>query len=289
MAKSGLNRPAFTFLEEMYNEFMLSRTQKRFFIGSVYILIVAVIAGGSLYGKYRPTCNDGIKNGQEEGVDCGTVACGKACASPIQALVVQNIKLIKTPAGDFDMAALIYNPNVDYGSDATDYDLVVTDSSGKEIIRQANSFYILPGQTRYVVSTSLKGIPDGSTADVQIKSVDWQKVSLGQDVSFVITRETTTPGANQTIYQAVITNNTNFDFDTIDVSIVVTDSSGEIIATNMTNFQTFLSHTDRAIKVTWPFALPADARIQTEIGTNVFNDANFLKTHGIQEKFQQYY
>ena len=273
----------------MYNDFMLSRTQKQLVIGSIYILIVAVIVGGTLYSNYRPTCNDGIKNGQEEGVDCGTVACGKACASPIQALMVQNVQLAKTPAGDFDMAALVYNPNVDYGSDSVDYDLVIRDSNSQVISSQSYSSYISPGQTKYFVQTSLKGLPDGATGLVVIKSVDWQKVTAGPDINFVISREATTPSSNQTTYQAVVTNQSNFDFSSMDVNVVVFDSSGVVIATNMTNFQTFLSHTDRSLQVTWPFALPAGARVSAEVNTNIFDNANFLKTNGTQEKFQQYY
>jgi len=280
---------AFVFLLEMYNDFMLSRTQKRLVIGSVYILIVVLIVGGWYWSKYSPTCTDGIKNGQEEGVDCGTVACGKACLAPVQAIVVQDAQLIKTPAGDFDMAALVYNPNVDYGADAVQYDLIITDVYDQQISNQSYSFYILPGQTKYVVQTSLKDIPDGAIAQVIIKSVDWQKVASTPDITFVVTREATTLEANQTVYQAVITNNTNFDFDTIDVNIIATDNSGAIIAANRTNFQTFLSQTERSIKVVWPFVLPADARIQAEVNTNVFNNANFLKRNGTQEKFQQYY
>jgi len=268
---------------------MFSRTAKRLIIISVYIFIVAVIAGGFYWNKYQPTCNDNIQNGKEEGVDCGTVACGKACVAPVQALVVQDVQLVKTPAGDFDIAALIYNPNVDYGTDVVGYDLVISDLAGKEVFRQNNSFYILPGQTKYIVQTSLKGVSDGVLAKLDIKSVDWQKVTTAQDITFIITREATTFEVNQTIYQAVITNNTNFDFDTIDANMIVIDSSGAIIATNKTNFQTFLSQTDRSIKVTWPFVLPADVRIQTEVNTNVFNNANFLKRNGTQEKFQQYY
>lgn len=273
----------------MYNDFMLPRTQKQLIIGSIYILIVVLVVGGNLYFKNRPTCNDGIKNGQEERVDCGTVACGVACSSPIQALEVQDVQLFKTAIGDYDLAALVYNPNVDYGTDVTDYDLVVLDSSGKEISRQTSSFYILPGQTKYIVQTSLKNIPDGSSVQLQIKSVDWIKTTTASDITFNVGREATTFDSSQTTYQAVITNNTNFDFDTIDVGIVVTDSSGSIIATNRTNFQTFLAKTERSIKVVWPFVLPAGSRVKTEINTNVFNNSNFIKRNGTQEKFQQYY
>jgi len=268
---------------------MLSRTQKQLIIGGVYILFAVLIIGGNYWFKNRPVCNDGIKNGKEEGVDCGTVACGRACVDPIQAIVVQNIQWIKTPVNDFDVAVLAYNPNVDYGADSVEYDLVILDSANQEITRQTLSFYMLPGQTKYIVLTSIKNIPDGSSAGVQIKSISWQKVSSQEVINFIISREMTTFESNQTAYQAVITNNSNFDFDSIDVNVVVTDSSGTIIATNKTNFQTFLSNTERGIKVTWPFVLQTGFRIQVEVSTNVFNNANFLKRNGTQEKFQQYY
>ena len=262
---------------------MVSRTSKRLIIGSIYILIVLLIAGGSYWSKNRPICTDGIKNGQEEGVDCGKVACGKACVASVQALVIQDVQLVKTPVGDYDVAILIYNPNIDYGVVNGTYNFIIGSQS------TSHEFYMLPGQTKYLVLSSLKNIPDNTTPSIAIKSVEWEKVTTIQDITFIIISEETTPEANQTIYQAVITNNTNFDFDTIDVSMVVTDSSGVIIATNITNFQTFLSRTNRSIKVVWPFMLPVGARIQTEVGTNVFNDANFIKRNGIQEKFQQYY
>ncbi len=268
---------------------MISRVTKQLTIGGIYILIAVVIVGGIYWSNYRPTCLDGIQNGKEEGVDCGTLACSKACIAAAQPLVIQDTQLIKTPAGDFDLAVLVYNPNTEYGADAVGYDLVISDTSGAEILRRSSSFYILPGQTRYVVQTSLQGIPDGASAKVVIKNADWVKTPNSQEVYFITGRETLTPSTKQTTYETVITNNSNFDFDTVDVSMVVRNNAGDIIATNMTNLQSVFSHTDRSIKVTWPFALPVDARVQTEVGTNVFNNANFLKRNGTQEKFQQYY
>ncbi len=274
----------------MYNDFMLSRTQKRLVIGGTYILLLVLIVGGNFYFKNRPTCQDNIKNGKEEGVDCGTLACGKACASPVQALMVQDAQLVKTPAGDYDLAFKAYNPNVSYGVVSATYNFVARNESlNLESKTISSTFYMLPGQTRFVVLTSIKGLPDNSSAYVEIKNVVWEKVITPQDVSFVITREALTPELNQTTYQAVITNNTNFDLDTIDVDVVALDNSGTVIATNKTNFQTFLSKTDRSVKVVWPFVLPADTRIQTEVNTNVFNNSNFLKRNGTQEKFQQYF
>lgn len=266
---------------------MLSRTQKQLLIGGIYIFIVLVIAGGTLYGKYRPTCNDGKQNGKEEGVDCGTLACGKACEAPVQAIQVQNVQLAKTPAGDFDMAALVYNPNTNYGADRVNYDVVIRDTSSTVVSSQSYTSYISPGQTKYVVQTSLRNIPDGSTAVVVIKRVNWEKVATAPDINFLIIREAITPSVNQTTYQAVVSNQSNFDFDTMNVNVVAFDSLGTVIATNTTNFQTFLSRTERSFQVTWPFVLPAGARVSAEVNTNIFDNANFLKTNGTPTTVQQ--
>ncbi len=268
---------------------MLSRTQKQLIIGGIYILIALIIAGGVYWAKFSPTCSDNKQNGKEEGVDCGTLACGQACAAPVQALLIQTPQLIKTPVGDFDLAFGVYNPNINYGAEAVFYDLIITDPDGKEVLRRANNFYILQGQTKYVIQTSLRNIPDNSTASVEVKSVTWEKVVTTDKVNFIVTREAITPSANQTTYEAVVMNDSNFDFETLDINVVVLDNSGKVVATNMTNLQTLLSHTERSVKVSWPFKLPEGVRIQIEVGTNVFNNTNFLKQNGSQEKFQQYF
>lgn len=278
---------------------MLSRTSKQFLIGGIYILIALLIVGGVYFSKTRPTCVDGLKNGQEEGVDCGTLACGKACEAPVQALLIQHAQLIRTPADDYDLAFEVVNPNAEFGAGNVEYSWTFYDGNSPVPHREGNggigSFYILPGQTKYIVVTAVRFqsamTPDDvpEIKDVIIKSVTWEKVAGGQSNPLVVTRESLSSTAQSATYEAVVTNNSNFDFDTVDVGVVVRDAAGKLIATNTTNLQTLLSHTDRSVKMTWPFPIPADARVDIEAGTNVFNNANFLKTNGTQEKFQQYY
>ena len=268
----------------------MSRTLKQFLIGGIYVIIIAGVSYFYYSSEYGPTCFDSVRNGQEEGIDCGALACGVACRSPIQALKVQSVNIVKTPVGDHDVALKFYNPNTDYGIEIGTYDLVLADNLGKEVARTSgHQFYMLPGQTKYFVVTSIKNIPDGSTVKADIQSIKWAKVSGQPQINLTTTSDSFSVSGSQTTFETTVNNNSDFDFDVVDVAIAVYDRDGLLLATNMTKVQTLLSLTDRYVKLSWPFALPADAVVYIEVGTNVFNNSNFLKYNGTQEKFQQFF
>src|SRR3989344_956254 len=119
---------------------MGGRVQKQIIIGLVFIFIF----GGIGYGIYsglvtKASCTDGIKNGQEEGVDCGILACGKACEPAIMPINIISSQFFQVGQGDYDFVARVSNPNVSYGASRVEYSL--GSSSG--------FFYIIPGQTKW--------------------------------------------------------------------------------------------------------------------------------------------
>ena len=269
---------------------MLTRVQKQVFISSIYVLIILLAAGGWIWGKRQMLCSDGIKNGLEEGLDCGVRACGVACAAPVMNLEIQSNTLIKTPANDYDFTTRIYNPNTNYGIQQGTYDVVFKDSNNKETSRiKGQSFYILPGQTKYLVLTSIKNIPNSQTASVEVKHVQWIGTTGNTSSNLTLSSQTFSPKSNQTTFEAVVSNGSPFDFDKIDVGIVVFDSNNQIVATNTTTIKTLFSQDARSFKVTWPFMLPSNSRVYIEVGTNLFDNSNFIKAHGTQEKFQQFF
>ena len=259
----------------------MSRVLKQIIIGGAHVVIVGVVVFWSYNSSYGPSCQAGVQNGREEGIDCGTIACGAACASPVQAIQVQSVQLVSTPAGDHDLAMQFYNPNTDYGVATGTYQLTIG------TLVSTHGFYMLPGQTKDLVLTSLKGVADGVLANVVMKDIQWEKVTGDASVPLTSFNERYLVSGSQTTFESTILNNSDFDFDSVDISIIVSDSSGKVLATNTTSIQTLLSHTQRYVKVSWPFALPVDARVSVEVGTNVFDNANYIKTHGTQEKFQQ--
>ncbi len=273
---------------------MEARTQKQLIIGLVFVLIL----GGVGYGIYSglvtgASCTDGIQNGKEEGVDCGSLACGKVCPVPIQALQIEYVQIIYVPDTDrsSDVAIKVYNPNIEYGVSLGSYDLVIRDPSGMELDRLAdNKFYMLPGQTKYLILTVVEGLALGE-ASVEIKSAQWEKLNVPDNsVNFTLRRKDYHPTPDGSELEAVLYNDSNFDFDKVDVAVILFDDTGNIVGVNNTDIRTFVSKTERGFSVVWPFTLSGNVvRQDVEASTNLFENSNFIKSYGSQEKFQKFY
>jgi len=273
---------------------MNGRVQKQVIIGLIFILIL----GGVGYGVFdklfliEATCFDQVQNGKEEGVDCGTLACGKVCEEPVKPLQVSGEKLLRIGPGDYDFVAEIVNPHNDFGAPEVEYELTLFNGGDSELLKESGVFYILPGQTKYLILPALTTENAVSRIDFKITSAHWQKIESLEGMSFAVRRDkyTIAPNGLSSTLEAVIFNDSDFDFNRVDADILLRDLSGEIIAVNRTDIRTFTARTERGFIVTWPFGISREvAKIETIPTTNLFENLNFIKRYGSGiEKFQQY-
>ena len=91
-------------------------------------------------------------------------------------------------------------------------------------------------------------------------------------------------------YEGVLFNDSDFDFAKVDVVVILFDDAGLALAVGQTNTNTFLSRTERYFSVSWPSQVRGTvAAIRVQASTNLFENENFVKRYGTQEKFQNYY
>lgn len=280
---------------------MDSRTQKQLIIGSIFILIIGSIGYGFVdyFFVVESTCFDKVQNGIEEGVDCGLLACGVACEPAILPLNIISQKLIEVRPQDYDFVAQINNPNSFFGASRVRYELNIG-VEGKEIVdsnkmplQKTGTFFILPGQTRFVIIPSIRSNDVLVGVSIDIKEVEWEKIEMFENLNFSVQRKNYLVINKNGIFselEGVVLNNSDFDFDKVEVGIILFDGNGEIVGINKTDIRTFLSRTERYFKVSWPTRLPANvARQDIEVLTNVFENSNFIRRYGTQERFQKYY
>lgn len=284
---------------------MEKRAQKQLIIGLIFVLIIGGIGYGlaDYFFIVETTCFDKIQNGKEEGVDCGLLACGVACEPAIMPLNVQSQKLLEVRPGDYDFVAQINNPNSLFGSSRVRYALTLTRQDGTSLDK-TGVFYILPGQTRYLI---IPGINIGQTLSnpsLNISEIKWEKVQPFGDINFPVARknyEIINRNGTFSELEATILNKSDFNFDKVEVGVILfsarggpasggSNTFGDIIAVGRTDIRTFLSRTERYFKVGWPVRLPQNiVRQDIEVLTNVFENSNFIKKYGTQERFQKYY
>lgn len=268
------------------------RIVKQLLFGGLFLAIVSGLVFYFYYLNNRPTCFDGIQNGKEAGVDCGGT-CVKACLV-ILPIEVSFTKVLKVAEGDFDAVARIYNPNPDLGASSIGYDLVLLGEGGVELAKQRyNNLYILPKQTKHIVSTSIKSNTDIVGAKIDIKNITWEKLNNSFDVGTINFRVANSWFTGKE-FTALVANESDFDFDTVDINVIVYGIKGDtttakegVIAVNRTTINTLSSKQGREFKVTWPNLIDAvPTNWSVEANTNLFNNSNFIKRYGTPEEFQ---
>jgi hypothetical protein len=271
----------------------VSRFIKQLIIAGVFALIVVLCfyVGYLLFGT-KPTCSDGIQNQGEEGIDCGVAACDTLCLPTIIPLEIEDTILIKSESGEYDFAGTIFNPNNLFGSGQVSYEILFKDLSGNIVDSRSGVFYILPSQRRRMVKTAMDLSSDANSADLIIKEAKWEMLSFEDvQVDFSVKNEHySIEGDGTTLFQGTVVNNSDFDFEHVDVAVIVMSASGEAIAINQTILNTILSGTERFFLVRWPFEIQnGSSDIRVYVTTNAFENTNFIKRYGTQEKFQEFY
>ncbi len=124
---------------------MSSWSQRR---KSVYALIVAVVVIGGIgvpafYFFYKaPTCNDGIQNGSEKGVDCGG-RCERLCQGAFYQPAVGWTRFEQVAPGLYNLAAYIENRNTTGEAKNVPYKFTLYDDRGV-IISDTSGMVTLP-------------------------------------------------------------------------------------------------------------------------------------------------
>ncbi|NCU41178.1 MAG: hypothetical protein EOM19_00450 [Candidatus Moranbacteria bacterium] len=272
---------------------MLTREKKQV----IYILFFLILFLGFLGGSVRlfspdPTCNDGIRNQGEEAIDCGG-----SCLPCSEIIEAEDIKVIETALlsispDTYDAVAFIQNPNNLFGSGNFSYTFNFIDKSGSIVKTFQDTAYILPAQGRYLMllEEKIEGTP--VRVEAHIDAVTWEKFNEYEAPSLTITNkafEKVSSGTDYAVAKGLVRNQSPYDFETVEIYVVLRDVLGEIIAMNRTDMQTVRSGEKRDFPVVWKYAFDGEVvSIDAQALTNMFGNQNFIKLFFPGGRFQQY-
>src|SRR3989344_7043582 len=119
-----------------------SRLLRRVVIVVIFLAVFFAFGYGTRQlTQTPPTCTDGIKNGDEEGVDCGLFACQNYCEPDLDPPQVVSTKLIQAGTRDYDFVAEIKNPHPQFGASEVVYELALFNGDDAELLREEGIFY----------------------------------------------------------------------------------------------------------------------------------------------------
>jgi hypothetical protein len=213
----------------------------------------------------------------------------------LNSISILSTQLINVENNDYDFLAKVINPNTDYGSPDVEYEISFFNMSGVEVGQKTDVFYILPGQTKYIINSPLKFGEPIARGEMRIRSVEWQKMdpTAQNNISLVARNYSYNLVSDPGVFSKIggqIFNNSDFDLGQVGVFAILYDSSDKPIAVGKTEILTFLAKTNRGFETSWYVPFVGEViRQEVDAYTNVFENSNFLKSYGGSEKFQQFY
>lgn len=225
----------------------------------------------------------------------------------VSPLLILSQKLLKVGDRDYDFVAEIKNPNFDFGAADVFYELSLfedasgelsvpnaTFSAGGPITIKNGSMSLLPGQSRFEIVSSIRTAAEVSRAEFKITKVAWERLKefIPQNLFSIKNQKYSflPQGQGFSIFSGTLFNNSNFDFDRVDIFVVLHGLDGDILAVNKTDARTMLAKTERFFEVKWPASFRGEvSKIEVSVHTDIFKNSNFLKEYGTKERFQNFY
>ncbi|OGZ33153.1 MAG: hypothetical protein A3I88_00590 [Candidatus Portnoybacteria bacterium RIFCSPLOWO2_12_FULL_39_9] len=271
----------------------MTRLAKQIIIAIIFFLILAGF-GFLVYWNIlpNPSCFDNIQNQNEEGIDCGG-PCQSCEAAALKNLEIIWVKSLYVKDNFYDLAARIKNPNQNYGSGRIVYYFKFYDLDDNLIGQEKGTAYILPNQLKYLIAPKIESRKTIKKIEILFEPIEWQKLKEYQAPQLAVSQkeyslsESGQPAKSQV--SGLVINKTAFDFDQIDIDVLLFNQAGEIIGLNTTRVNTLLAGQERSFIVAWfePIKEPV-VSIEAEPETNLFDSDNYMKRYGTLEKFKEY-
>ena len=224
---------------------------------TVGVFVAAVIIFSLLYNP--PTCDDGIQNGQEFGVDCGG-PCPAMCAERPRRLLDVWTRAFPLTDGVYAAVAYIENQNENWYVPSVQYEIVLYDKERSIITRASKKTAIMPnGVTPIFVPHILTGKSTVATASFRFtEEPRFVRYDGAYNFTFSDIRTDVRDNMSPRV-DAVVTNAGDTTAAAANFIVIVYDEDGVAIAASRTFEEYMEPGESRRIQFTWvyPFVLRA--------------------------------
>ncbi|MDO8408418.1 MAG: hypothetical protein Q7S95_04335 [bacterium] len=220
-------------------------------LGAIVVAFIAIIGIATFYKS--PTCTDGAKNQDEQGVDCGG-SCAYLCTAGQEPPTVLFTKAIPSGVGRLDVVALVENKNATAAAKDVPYTITVY-GFGQSLIQRVSGTLDLPPAGS--VPVFVPGIVSGKQAvETSFLSIDGSAVKwyalpgdprlLPSVSDIVLAGSTGSPRVTATLSNSDVAPMSN-----VRIVAIIRDASGNAVGASQTLIRTIPALGRATATFTW--------------------------------------
>lgn len=224
-------------------------------------LFVAVIGGSIAYGvlSKEPTCEDGVQNGEERGVDCGG-ACALICREDTREPVVLWARSFAVAPGLYTAAAYIHNGNPGAKAPSARYVFKLFDEKNILIAERRGEVTIAAQETVPVIETN---IATGNRIPIRTffefaGDISWEREERVLKLRVVDERLS----EEEKRFEARVLNDARDAVGNLIVPVVLFDEDGNAHAASKSILESIAGGGSDRIVFTWPSVLASTTRTE---------------------------
>ena len=230
-----------------------SQRRKLIYSSSAMLLIVLVIGVPAFFFFYKsPTCSDGIRNGDETGVDCGG-SCQRLCQSAFLVPVVAWTRLENVAPGLYNVAAYIQNLNTNAVAVSVPYHVIIYDSQGVEITEYTGNITLPPHRNTLAFNGAVnmgKRIPVKALFEFT-QAPNW-RTAADPLVALSIGDKKYSEDSSGTSLLVTLNNTSVNQISSTDVYVVLYDKDGNALGFSKTVVNNIPAYGSTVAPFTWP-------------------------------------
>lgn len=218
------------------------------------VLVCAVIIPGFLIFYKAPTCTDGIKNGKEQGIDCGG-SCQKLCQSSFLPPSLAWTRFEEVAPSLYNIAAYVVNPNTEGEATDAQYRMTLYDDRGVPITSNDGVMTIPPHRNTLAFQGAVpvgKRIPSRALFEF-ISVPDWHS-KIDPLKYLVVGEKKYTEDASGSSLTVELKNNSVEKINRMSVYVILYDADSNAIGFSKTIIDEISPQGSAIAPFTWPIS-----------------------------------
>ena len=256
-----------------------SQKRRRIILSIIFGVLIFVIGLPLFFFLYRsPTCSDGKQNGDEVGIDCGG-GCEMLCQADNLPIVSKgDPQVVRVGSTTYAVALSAENPNINSDILRAGYLFKIFDASSTVPVMIVDGETYIPKNGRFVVFGGpydfVEAVPARATFEWKKESLVWNTNSK-EVPDLIIENKFISEEASEPKITAELYNPTLDAVVNVELTVVVSDISGNTIGVSKTFVESIDKNERVPIVYTWPQSFDG-VPAQIDVFIKILPDKSFL-------------